>query len=63
MILIHRYIPEKLLPKNVRNGSYEDIALEEFFKLIAKADLLHELAIEDIHAGFLKALNEIIGDN
>ncbi len=59
--MVHRYVPEKILPEKVRDGNYEHIPLEEFFELIAKADLMHELAIEDIRVGFLKALNDMAG--
>lgn len=59
---MYKYIPEKALPEEVQNGNYENVPVEEFFELVAKADLMREVAIEDIRAGFLKALNDMCGD-
>lgn len=46
----------------MRDGNYEDVPVDDFFNLIAKADLMHELVIEDIRTGFRKALNDMYGD-
>lgn len=59
---MHKYIPEKALPEKVRDGNYEDVPVEEFFELVAKAGLMRELVIEDMRAGFLKAVNDMCGD-
>lgn len=61
-MLIHKYIPEKALPEKVRDGCYEDVPVEEFLELVAKADLMREVVTEDIRIGFRKAVEDIYGD-
>lgn len=46
----------------MRDGNYEDVAVDEFFELVAKADLMRELVIEDTRAGVLKAVNDMCSD-
>ncbi|MCI9636208.1 MAG: hypothetical protein HFG77_07405 [Hungatella sp.] len=61
-MLVHKYIPEKALPEKVRDGCYEEVPVEEFIELIAKADLMRELVVEDIRIGFLKAVKDMCDD-
>lgn len=60
--MIHNYIPFSILPKKVQEGNYEDVSLEEFYELLARADFMRDIAISDIHTGFLKAMNDVLGD-
>ncbi len=55
---MHKYIPEKALPEKVRDGCYEEVPVEEFIELIAKADLMREFVVEDIR----KAVKDMCDD-
>lgn len=54
-LLIHAYLPALLIPKDL--GAMD---LENFIKLMAMADYVRDLRIEDIRAGFDKAFEDIM---
>ncbi len=54
--MIYTYLPRELLPE-----SFEDLTMEEFFELYAKADCAREMKIEDIETGVAKGIADNFG--
>lgn len=42
-IFIYKYLPKELIPKN-----FDELEFEEFFRLIAMAELVQEMMIKDL---------------
>lgn len=49
------YLPKHMIPDG-------DMDVEDFFRLIAKAQYVRDLRIADIRAGIIEAFNEIYED-
>lgn len=52
-LLIYRYLPSGMLP-----GDFEDVDFDEFFRLMAMAQVAREMGIEDIEVGVNKGYVE-----
>ena len=52
-ILIYQYLPKELIPDN-----FESVDFDEFFRLMAMAQVARELRIEDIEVGVNKGYVE-----
>ena len=52
-ILIYQYLPKEMLPEDFENTDFD-----EFFRLIAMAQVAREMRIEDIEAGVNKGYVE-----
>lgn len=56
-MLIYSYLPVSLIPENL-----EKLDLDGFFELMAIADYIRDLRIEDIRAGVVKAFEDVMPD-
>lgn len=56
-LLIYRYLPGGMIP-----GDFEDVDFDEFFRLMAMAQVAREMAIEDIEVGVNKGYVEAHSD-
>lgn len=56
-LFIYAYLPPKLLPEN-----FDDLTVEEFYDLYARADCVREMKIEDIEAGVAKGIADNFAD-
>lgn len=54
-LLIHMYLPEAMLDKNV-----DEMDMEEFLGMVAMADYARKMRTDDLEAGVLKALGRIM---
>ncbi len=52
-ILILQYLPERLIPED-----FDQVSFEDFFRLMAMAQVARELRIEDIEVGANKGYVE-----
>lgn len=56
-LLIYSYLPASLIPEDL-----EKLGLDRFFELMAMADYIRDLRIEDIRAGVVKAFEDVMPD-
>lgn len=51
--MIYSYLPKELLPEN-----FEDLEIEEFLELLAAANYVRDLKIEDIKAAVMMGIDK-----
>lgn len=54
-LLIYSYLPQRLLPKDIGH-----LDVDEFLNLCAKALYIRSMRIDDMKAGTLQALDEVL---
>ena len=52
-LLIYQYLPREMIP-----GDFENVDFDEFFRLMAMAQVAREMRIEDIEVGVNKGYVE-----